>query len=118
MDGPKEAADKLTSISKAWQTLAEDKSFGGMTLAEFQAAVKPSFDARDAITDLDNQLTAAKNIRDKADQTSLAKIQLVVNGVVGDPNFGPDSDLYEAMGYVRKSERKSGLTRKGKGKAA
>jgi hypothetical protein len=41
-------------------------------------------------------------------------VQLVVNGVVGDPTFGPDSALYEAMGYVRKSERKSGLTRKGK----
>jgi hypothetical protein len=27
-----------------------------------------------------------------------------------DPAFGPDSALYEAMGYVRKS----GLTRKGK----
>jgi hypothetical protein len=34
--------------------------------------------------------------------------------VTGDPAFGPDSSLYEAMGYVRKSERKSGLTRKGK----
>jgi hypothetical protein len=37
-------------------------------------------------------------------------MQLVVNGVVSDLAFGPDSDLYEAMGYVRKS----GLTRKGK----
>jgi hypothetical protein len=36
----------------------------------------------------------------------------VVNGVKGDPAFGEDSDLYETMGYVRKSERKSGLTRK------
>ena len=118
MDGPKETADKLTHIIDAWATLAEDKSFGGMTLTEFKAVVKASFDARDVIADLDNQLTAALNIRDKHDGTSLTKAQLVVNGVVGDPSFGPDSDLYEAMGYVRKSERKSGLTRKGKGKAA
>jgi hypothetical protein len=34
--------------------------------------------------------------------------------VLGDPAYGPDSALYEALGYVRKSERKSGLTRKGK----
>ena len=118
MDGPKEMADKLTSISKAWETLAKDKAFGGMTLAEFKVAIKPSFDAREVITDLNNQLTAALNVRDDADQTSQARIQLAVNGVIGDPTFGPDSDLYEAMGYVRKSERKSGLTRKGKGKAA
>ncbi len=41
------------------------------------------------------------------------KIQLVVAGVLADPNEGPDSPLYEAFGYTRKSERKSGLTRKG-----
>jgi hypothetical protein len=40
--------------------------------------------------------------------------QLVTNGVLGDPEAGPDSDLYEAMGYVRTSARKSGLTRKGR----
>ncbi len=39
-------------------------------------------------------------------------VQRVVKGVVGDPAFGEDCDLYEAMGYVRKSERKSGLSRK------
>jgi hypothetical protein len=39
---------------------------------------------------------------------------LVVNSVVGDVDFGPDSSLPEAMGYVRESERKTGLTRKKK----
>ena len=39
---------------------------------------------------------------------------LVVNGVVGDPAYGDDSPLYGAMGFVRKSERKSGLTKKKK----
>jgi hypothetical protein len=29
-----------------------------------------------------------------------------------DPTLGADSALYEAMGYTRRSERKSGLTRK------
>ena len=36
----------------------------------------------------------------------------VVAGVIGDPAFGPNSSVYELMGYTRKSERKSGLTRK------
>jgi hypothetical protein len=34
--------------------------------------------------------------------------------VLSDPTEGPDSALYEAMGYTRKSERKSGLTRQRK----
>jgi hypothetical protein len=32
--------------------------------------------------------------------------------VLAAPSEGDDSALYEAMGYVRKSARKSGLTRK------
>ena len=32
--------------------------------------------------------------------------------VVGNPDYGPCSDLYGAMEYVRKSQRKSGLTQK------
>ena len=36
----------------------------------------------------------------------------VVKAVVADKNYGDDSALYERMGYVRKSVRASGLTRK------
>ena len=32
----------------------------------------------------------------------------------GNPAYGNDSPLYGAMGFVRKSEKKSGLTRKKK----
>ena len=59
-------------------------------------------------------MTAALDTRDDADGVSADANQAVVKGVVGDPAFGDDSDLYEAMGYVRKSERKSGLSRKKK----
>ena len=34
--------------------------------------------------------------------------------VAGNPDYGNDSPLYGAMGFVRKSEKKSGLTRKKK----
>ena len=111
---PKDAKAKIDEVVKAWESLAKTQSFGGMTLEQFKLAVKPSQDTRVILDDLDKQVTAALNARDTADQISLEKVQLAVNGVVGDPNYGPDSALYEAMGYVRKSERKSGLTRKGK----
>ena len=109
---PKENQLKLQRILNAWETLAPNKSFGGMTLAQFQTAVQPSRAARQRIDDLEARLTQAQAERDRADEESLAKAQLVVNGVIGDPTEGPDSALYESMGYRRKSERKSGLTRK------
>ena len=35
----------------------------------------------------------------------------MVNAVRGDIGYGEDSALYKALGYVPKSERKSGLRR-------
>jgi hypothetical protein len=110
--GPKGNELKIQRILNAWETLAPGKTFGGMTLAQFQAAVQPSQAAREQIEDLEDQRTQAITNRDRADADSLAKAQLVVNGVLADPTEGPDSALYEAFGYTRKSERKSGLTRK------
>ena len=70
--------------------------------------------AREQIDDLEDQLRLAKAARARADEEFLAKAQLVVAGVLADPTEGPDSALYEGMGYTRKSDRKSGLTRKRK----
>ncbi len=118
MIGPQETAERLNRLADAWENLAKDKVFGGMTLTQFRTAIKPSFDARAKIDTLNHELLVAQDERDDADKTSQAKAQLVVNGVNGDVEFGPDSALYEAMGYVRKSERRTGLTRKKKTDAA
>jgi hypothetical protein len=114
MRQPKSTLEKLNSIINGWETLAPDKSFGGMTLAQLKAAVKPSFAAREELRVLESQVQAKHIERDTADEESLQLVQRVVNGVIGDPEEGPDSDLYDAFGYTRKSERKTGLTRKKK----
>jgi len=112
---PTQIAAKMSDVVSAWDTLRPSKSFAGMTLAQFKTAIKPSSDARTSIDALDNQLIAAQDQRDTADVASMAKVLLVVNAVKGDPDEGEDGELYEAMGYVRKSERKSGKTNKTKG---
>ena len=114
MSQPKSTLEKIMRVINGWETLAPDKTFGGMTLAQAKAAVKSSFDTRDELRTLENQLQSKQVERDDADEESLHVIKLVVNGVVGDPDFGPDSPLYEALGYTRESEHKTGLTRKKK----
>jgi hypothetical protein len=109
---PKDTEQKMQRMLNAWETLAPGKTFGGMTLAQFQAAAQPAQAARQRIDDLENQLGQALNDREQADDAFLAKAQLVINGILADASEGADSALYEAMGYTRKSERKSGLTRK------
>lgn len=104
--------EKIATVLKAWEDLRPAKSFAGMTLDQFKAAIKPSLDARDAIGTLENQLIAAADQRDDADLVSMKQVALVVNAVKGDITEGEDSDLYEAMGFVRKSERSTGKTNK------
>jgi len=112
--GPKQNELKMEKILNAWETLAAGKTFGGMTLPQFQAICAPAKAARELIEDLEDQLTAALAARDSADAAVAAKIELVINGVRADPTEGSDSPLIEAMGYTRKSDRKSGLTQKKK----
>lgn len=114
MSQPKSTVDKINSVVRGWERLAPEKTFGGMTLAQFKSKIKPSFDTRDELSVLESQTQSKLVERATADEESLRFVQLVVNGVIGDPDEGPDSDLYESFGYTRKSQRKTGLTRKTK----
>jgi len=109
---PKSTELKMERILNAWETLAAAKTFGGLTLEQMQAIAAPARAAREEIEDLEARLTEAFSARTKADDVVRMKLQLVVNSVRGDPTEGPDSALYQAMGYTPTSERKSGLTRK------
>ena len=110
---PKRMAEKLQIVADAWGTLRPTKSFAGMTLEQFEAQVKPSLDARGQLTTLQSQTTDSRVQRRQSDGASLDLAQLVVNSVKGDPAEGENGSLYAAMGYVPKSARRSGLTRKG-----
>lgn len=113
-NAPTRTMDCLEKVLDAWRNLAPDMQFGGITLTEFQAKINASLGARVEVTAKENEYKAAIVSRDNTDADAMAAKTLVVNGVIGNPNFGPNSALYEAMGYVRKDMRASGLTRKKK----
>jgi len=110
---PKRVANKLQKLIDAWTTLRPTKSFAGMTLEQFKAQVQPSLAARGQLVTLSNQTTDNRTQRQQSDDASLALAQLVVNSVKGDPAEGENGSHYPAMGYIPKSARRSGLTRKG-----
>lgn len=105
--------DRTQTFRAAWRELAPETTFAGMTLAEFEVASNAPLSLRAEIVALEKQLDGKKTARSKADTAANELLDLVVNSVRGTPGFGRDSALYRAFGYVRKSERKSGLTRKG-----
>ena len=64
---PKDTELRIERMVNAWETLAPDKSFGGMTLAQFRTSAQPALDARQRIDDLEDQLKQALASREAAD---------------------------------------------------
>jgi|SRR2546421_546638 len=114
MSGPKDNEEKMEQILQAWQTLASKKSFGGLTLEEFTAQVEVARAKRQRLAELEDQRTQALAEREQADEDVATQIERIIAGVVADPTEGPDSALYQGMGRIPKSHRKTGLTRKRK----
>lgn len=110
----KTGLEKLEETEAAWETLAPEARFYNMTLAQYKASVQLSRDARTQTANLKQQYGAAKNQEKSVDKANLSLEKNIAKAIAGDPNFGEDSDLYEGTGRVRKSERKTGLTRKKK----
>ncbi len=111
---PKDNYGKIQNVGNAWETLRPKKKFSDMTLADYRKAVFPSEEVRTTIARLEGELTAAISKREIADAAGLKIALAVVSSVKGDLAESEDGELYEAMGYIRKSERKSGLHRKSK----
>ena len=103
--------ERIAIFRAAWNDLASTESFAGMTLAEFEARVAPVQANADRIQSLAGQMAAAQTERRQVDQDAREVLELVINAVRGNPNHGPDSQFYRALGYVPKSERRSGLSR-------
>jgi len=63
-----------------------------------------------AIADLEAELKMKRDVRDGRYLAFNEKRSKVGLGVAGSAAYGNDSPLYGAMGFVRKSDRASGLT--------
>ena len=66
---------------------------------------------------LDDLRAQVKMLEDEISDDYAALDDTIVdvgNGVRGSKDYGDDSPLYGAMGFIRKSDRASGLTRKTK----
>lgn len=104
---------KAQTIDAAWTQLATAVDFGGVDRETgFEVSIQNAIDAEAALAESRAAVVDKQGDRDAKVQILQAQTNLVVNGVKGDAAYGDDSDLYEAMGFVPKSKRKSGLTQK------
>ena len=110
----KRVKEQCNVMNDAWVEGAPGAKFMGIAQTAFQTDIEAAAADDAAIADLETELKMKRDVRDgkyKALNQQRSNIGL---GVAGDPAYGNDSPLYGAMGFVRKSEKKSGLTRKKK----
>jgi hypothetical protein len=106
--------ERIEAFLHAWSKLRAGKSFGGVTLEQSIALIQPSRDVRAEIAEAELRLQSANARRVTVDRASMKLMERVINAVKADPEEGDDGDLYEAMGFVRRSVRDRGLTRRRK----
>ena len=103
----KDVIEHGSRVLAAWDRLRSEKQFAGLTIQQFREALEP-------LLSLDRDRTELKHTRDslraQALEASLAfneVIKRVVSGVKSDVAEGENGEVYDAMGYVRRSERRS-----------
>ena len=101
-------------MNDAWVEGAPAVDFNGITQAQFLADITAAAADDAEIGDLEAELKMKREVRDDKYIALNEKRSKVGLGVAGSAAYGNDSPLYGAMGFVRKSEKKSGLTRKKK----
>lgn len=109
----KRIKQECNEMSAGWEQAA-GVEFNGIKKADFDADRAAALAVEDEIEDDEAALKAKKDRRDDMYKNLDSKRTKVGQGVAGNPDYGDDSPIYGAMGFVRKSERKSGLTRKKK----
>jgi hypothetical protein len=110
---PNRTVEKAGQVSVAWQQHAPAASFAGMTLEEFREKISASQTAREKVAAAEADLRGFIAARAAADIETRNLVTWVVNSIKGTPEFGLNSELYRACGYVTFGERSSGLTRRG-----
>lgn len=110
-NNPTATEKRLKDAVSAWRSLKPQKKFLGLTVDEFEAELKPCFDARAEIVDLEKKVAGARTRRDEVDAKGFELVTRLVNAIKSDVTEGEDSEMLEAMGYVIKSKRQSGLHR-------
>ena len=110
----REVREQSNRMNDAWVEGAKDVEFNGISQAAFAADIADAANDDAEIADFEAQLNMKRDRRDGKYAALNQKRSKVGQGVVGNSDYGDDSPLYGAMGFVRKSERASGLTRKRK----
>ena len=105
---------KAEDIRLVWKEQAPEAVFADKPLAELEASLAELQQSNEDLKIKDQARSAAVKTRDDKLKSLAMLLRNVAKGVQSHPEYGEDSPLYRAMGYVPFSERKTGLVRRAK----
>lgn len=110
----KDINQRANQIDDAWSDGAPDVEFKGHTNASLKALRAEIAAEENSIEDVKATIKIRENGVTEKYRRLNAMIVDIRSGVAGHKDYGENHPLYGGMGFVLKSERKSGLTRKKK----
>jgi len=108
--------ERASKMENGWEAEAPTIKFRKKSLEDLKSKRQEITTAEQLVEELKAQLKAAESKVDTLYNELDDFIVDVGEGVRGHDDFGSDSLLYGLIGFIRKSLRKSGLTRKNKKK--
>jgi hypothetical protein len=99
-------------MNNAWKQGDDTAVFKAITQSAFQTELDGAATDEQQIADMEAQVKMKKTALEERYKKISKLTNDVRDGVEGHADFGNDHPLYDAMGFVRSSDRKSGLTRK------
>lgn len=107
-------SQRRAQFLSSWQEFAPAVTFAGFTLAQFEEESMKPLDVRKEMADLKTKLKGLKLKRDKADDALTKLLVLTAHSIRGNELYGEDCQFYRSLGFVPKSERKTGTVRRRK----
>jgi hypothetical protein len=107
----------ITDAKRYLQALQEemnDAPIAGVTYESLLGALEEFLQSDENVRKLENDAKAERSVRKQKFLLLLEKMRRTYLGFLAHPKFGEDAPVLSRLGKVRKSERKTGLTRKRK----
>ena len=108
----KKIRERVTQMNDGWSQGAENTAFSGITQTQFDTRIKAAAAFDREVEEMEAALVLKKQFRDGLYEALNDDSVRIIAAVKIHPDYGDDHPLVDAMGFVRDSERKSGLTRK------
>ena len=99
---------------RALQEEMNDAPIAGVTYESLLGALDEFLQSDENVRKLENDAKAERAVRKQKFLLLLEKMRRTYLGFLAHPKFGEDAPVLSRLGKVRKSERKTGLTRKRK----